>query len=65
MSERKRNRSVVFTGAEAEATQDSAGEPTVTVKGHFTEAGYSQTNTLHLSVDAAYALLFALDETVS
>jgi hypothetical protein len=55
----------VFTGAEAEATQDSAGEPTVTVKGHFTEAGYSQTNTLHLSVDAAYALLFALDETVS
>jgi hypothetical protein len=64
MAERMRNRSVVFTDASAEATVDSKGNRTVTVRGHFTEDGYSQTNTLHLSEDAAQALFQQLDMTL-
>ncbi|MGW6920884.1 hypothetical protein ACWGA9_06305 [Streptomyces sp. NPDC054950] len=60
MTDRERNRAVVFTGAGAQPTQTSEGERTVTIKGHFAELGFSQTNTMHLSRDAAFALLWEL-----
>lgn len=64
MAERKRNRAVLFTKAVAEATQDSKGNPTVTVKGNFSSDGYSQTNTLHLTQEAAVYLLRSLQGAV-
>ncbi|MER5894740.1 hypothetical protein [Streptomyces sp. NPDC001876] len=64
MSERRRNRAIVLTEATAEATQDSAGNPTVTVKGVFKVDNFVSIENLHLSTDAAYALLFALDEAL-
>jgi hypothetical protein len=64
VSERKRNRSVVFTSATAEATEDGDGDMTVTVHGTFTHGGYTQTTSIHLDLDAAYALLRELDNVL-
>lgn len=60
MTERKRNRAVLFTQAQAEATKDSAGNSTVTILAKFSQDGYSQTNTVHLTQEAAEALMRTL-----
>ncbi|CAD80142.1 gp19.1 [Streptomyces phage phiBT1] len=50
--------------ASAEATQDSAGAHTYTVRATFSDQGYSSTEQLHLTLDAALELRAALDDVL-
>jgi hypothetical protein len=65
MAERQRNRAVVFTEGSAEPTRDSMGNPTVTVRGTFSQEGYSQTSTLHLSYPASLLMFEELREALA
>lgn len=63
--ERDLNRATVYDQASAKATETRGGTPTVTVQATFTDGeAFSQTNTLHLSLEAAHALLRDLREVL-
>jgi hypothetical protein len=61
---RKRNRAVILNEAGATATEDGEGNATVTVRATFSAAGYSCTEQLHLSLDAALELRRQLDDVL-
>jgi hypothetical protein len=56
LPEREFNRAVLLNSASAQASQDRAGHPTVTVRATFSAGGYSSTEQLHLSYGAALLL---------